>query len=168
MDKIIFSIALWLALSVPFVASAQQAAPQINRLPLSSSQKLSAVLLTADAADRTFTISGLDGRYTDLGLVVTYTKDSGATTNAITCTCTGAMDSACSRYGSKTSTDVVNGTGTVVAYVDSFAVTATASFELNYKIRGYYCFKCVLAGSGGTLTGHTVTTDGMLLVGGGL
>ena len=105
--------------------------------------QLSAVASNAAAALRTFTID--TSTFVKLTLQVNYVWATGT---AVTMTCTGSIDQG-TTYASLTSTSIAAGTGTVKPYVDSFAVTASANFLLEYDVRTLDRLRCVAAVTGG-------------------
>lgn len=104
---------------------------------------LNAVASNSAEALRTVTINVAD--YDTFAFQIDYVWNAGT---AVTITCTGSLNQGTS-YGSETSTAVSGGTGTVVAYADSFAVTASANFLVDYRVRHRDTYQCVFAVTGG-------------------
>lgn len=105
---------------------------------------LDAVAANAAAASRTFEID--TAGWVKATIQVDYVYSAGT---AVTLTCQGSLNQGTS-YASITSTSVGAGTGTVTAYVDSFAISAaSANFLLEYDVRTLDRLKCVAAVTGG-------------------
>ena len=152
MKRIIFALVLL------FSASAQARRHVANTTcALEQCELLNAVAANAAAASRTFEID-VTG-WVKATIQVDYIYTAGT---AVTMTCTGSLNQGLS-YASLTSTAITAGTGTVTAYVDSFAVAAaSANFLLEYDVRTYDKLKCVAAVTGGgaadTITVYAAAT----------
>jgi hypothetical protein len=103
---------------------------------------LNGVAGNAAAALRTFTVD--TSTFVKLTLQVNYVWSTGT---AVTMTCSGSLDQG-NTYASLTSTSIAAGTGTVSPYVDSYAVTASANFLLEYDVRTYDRIRCVAGCTG--------------------
>jgi len=131
-----------LLLSLPAAARWKVANTDCSGLAVNC-RMLNAVAANAAAASRTFTID--TSTFVKMVLQVDYVWTAGT---AVTMTCSGSINQG-SSYASITSTSIAAGTGTVSPYVDSFAVTASANFLLEYDVRIYDRLRCVAAVTGG-------------------
>jgi hypothetical protein len=154
MKKLLLSLVICL-LSVPALARNRYKVGN-TECTLQHCKMLNAVAANAAAASRTFTID-TEG-YVAVALQVDYVYTAGT---AVTMTCTKSLNQG-TTYASVTSTSVAGGTGTVTAYADSFAVTASTNFTLEYDVRNYDKLRCVAAVTGGgaadTITVYAAAT----------
>ena len=116
---------------------------------------LSGVASTASAASRTaeVTVAG----YSKLSMWVDVTEAGTITAVVATCSASPNMGTT---YGQINATSVSGGTGTVVGYADSYALTTSGVLLLEYDVRTYDKFKCAisLTGGGATDTFHVLMT----------
>jgi hypothetical protein len=150
MKRILLSIAILLA---PALASADVVSvPQVRRvifgsdgLPtkVSASKVLNAVALNAAAASRTFvlTVAGLS----KVTIQVDLTRDAATD---LSLTCSVSLNGG-SSYAQLHSTSVAAGVGTMSAYSDVKAGTASVNVPFEYDVRTYDKIRCTVAGTSG-------------------
>lgn len=157
-------LALLVVLLVSATASAQSStapAMRIKKLGTSvaSSESnfrvLSAVPASASAALRTAEV--IVAGYSKLSTWIDVTE--GGTITAVVATCSASPNMG-TTYGQINSTSVAAGAGTVTAYADTYALTTSGVVLLEYDVRTYDKFKCVisLTGGGATDTFHVLMT----------
>ena len=124
-----------------------------------SCKVLSAVALNdGTAANRTFKL--LVGGLAKLTVQIDLTR---LASTDVQLACTASLNSAAS-YGSIMSTSVSSGAGTVTAYHDVNAGTASRNILLEYDVRTYDAIKCVLSGTAAA-SGDLVTVYAVGAVG---
>jgi hypothetical protein len=158
-----FVVVVAILLITPLV-SGQSVAPKMSRVlygpaggctTTARCKLLNAVAMNAAVGARTFTLNteGL----AKVEIQINFVR-SAAT--AVILTCTASLDGGVT-YASITSTSVSSGVGTATAYYDSFAVSGSTNFTLEYDVRTRDRLKCVVsATSGGARDNATVYAIG--------
>jgi hypothetical protein len=125
----------------------------------SNYRTLNGVAANAAAGSRTFECAV--GGYSKLSLWVDVVEVGAITAIVVTCS---ASPNGGTTYAQLTSTSVSGGTGTVVAYSDSYATTASATVLFEYDVRTYDYFKCTVDVTGGgasdTITAYATAAVG--------
>ena len=104
------------------------------------------VSATASAASRTFVLDIAPKGVSTATVWIDVTE--AGTITAVVLTCSGSPNAG-TMYGQKTSTSVAAGTGTVTAYADTYALTASGVLMLEFDVRKFDFFKCLVGITGG-------------------
>ena len=158
----ILAVAVALAVALPAVAQSTSPAPKVVKFGkpkgtsttdyyavTASNVAMDDVASNAAAASRTFVLDVAPKGVSTATVWIDVTE--AGTITAVVLTCSGSPNAG-TTYGQKTSTSVAAGVGTVVVYADSYALTASGVLMLEYDVRKFDKFKCLVDITGGGAT----------------
>lgn len=108
------------------------------------------VAANAAAASQTFVLDVAGAGVSTVSVILDITEVGAITAATLTCS---VSPNGGATYGQLTSTTVAAGVGTVVAYSDSYAITATGVVgPIDFDVARYDKFKCLVGITGGGAT----------------
>lgn len=141
------------------------AAPSTDVIRTNSSAHLSAVALTAAAANRTVTMTLGDGTNGAWSLLKFGVQLTDADSSVVNLTLTPSCSYDGTTYYSETTRSCAAGTCTMYIKTDSYPASGSGNIEALYDVRGCATFRVVVDDSSGATAIDTVTTQAVAVVG---